>query len=146
MTTEALLVVVPTAAEGFGIDLAQTPQEGADLPEFGTVRWHTLISADRTPSEELTLGVAIFGPGDTLPPHRHGPAEFYFGLDGSGTATVDGVAHPLGPGRAVFIPCNAEHGVVAGPEGLRMAYGFARASFAEVDYHFSPPVDPASQG
>ncbi|PHP27578.1 dimethylsulfoniopropionate lyase [Limimaricola cinnabarinus] len=125
------------AARGFSVDAASLPLEGGVDPDFGTVRWRTLVSSDRTPSEALTLGLAEFAPRGTLLPHRHGPAEFYLGLDGAGIVTIDGVPHPIGPGIAVFIPSEAEHGVVAGAEGLRFAYGFPTARFAEVDYRFS---------
>jgi len=129
-------VAVPPGA-GFAIDSAGVPLEGAEDPAFGTVRWRTLVCADRTPSSGVVLGVAEFGPGDTLEPHRHGPAEVYFGLAGSGVVTIEGVAHEIRPGVAVYIPAEAEHGTVAGPEGLRFAYTFPTARFAEVDYRFT---------
>ncbi|EYD72657.1 cupin domain-containing protein [Limimaricola hongkongensis] len=125
-------------ARGFSVDAARLPLEGEGDPAFGTVRWRTLVSADRTPSEALTLGLAEFAPFGTLSPHRHALAEFYLGLEGTGIVTIDQEPHPIGPGIAVFIPGEAEHGVVAGPEGLRFAYGFATARFAEVEYRFSP--------
>lgn len=122
---------------GFAIDAGVVPLEGGVDPAFGTVRWRTLICADRTPSSGLVLGVAEFGPGDTLAVHRHAPAEVYFGLAGSGIVTVDGVAHEIGAGIAVYLPAESEHGVTAGPEGLRFAYAFPTSRFAEVDYRFS---------
>lgn len=125
-------------ARGFSVEASSVALEGGTDPAFGTVRWRTLVSADRTPSSGMTLGLAEFGPLGTLEPHRHGPAEFYLGLEGAGIVTIDGAAHPIGPGIAVFIPPEAEHGVVAGPEGLRFAYGFPTARFSEVDYRFSP--------
>lgn len=113
------------------------PLEGGEDPAFGTLRWRTLFSADRTATSGMTMGVAEFGPGGTLLPHRHGPAEIYYGLSGRGTVTVDGVAHDLTPGVALFIPAEAEHGTVAGDAGLRFLYVFPRDSFAEVEYRFS---------
>ena len=119
------------------VDCAQAPLEHDQAGGFGTVRWRTLICADRTPSDEMVLGVAEFGPGDRLEPHRHGPPEFYFGLSGEGTVRIEGEARRIAPGVAIYIPPRAEHGVEAGPEGLRFAYGFPRACFADVDYLFS---------
>ncbi len=113
------------------------PLEGGEDPAFGTVRWRTLFSADRTRTSGMTLGVAEFGPGGTLLPHRHGPAEFYFGLSGQGIVTIDGVAHDLSPGVAIFIPEEAEHDTVAGADGLRFLYGFPKDRFSDVDYRFS---------
>ena len=97
----------------------ETPLEGGEDPAFGTVRWRTLFSGDRTPTRGMVLGIAEFGPFGTLLPHRHGPAEIYFGLSGAGVVTIDGVPHPLGP------------------EGLRFLYVFPRDSFADVEYRFS---------
>ncbi|MCA0850885.1 cupin domain-containing protein [Salipiger thiooxidans] len=115
----------------------ETPLEGGEDPAFGTVRWRTLFSGDRTPTRGMVLGIAEFGPFGTLLPHRHGPAEIYFGLSGAGVVTIDGVPHPLGPEVALFVPEDAEHGTVAGPEGLRFLYVFPRDSFADVEYRFS---------
>lgn len=129
-------VSLPVSA-GLRVDSAILPLEGGTDPAFGKVRWKTLFSSDVTQTSDMVLGIAQFDAGDTLEPHRHAPSEFYFGLAGSGEVTIDGVVHPISAGVALFIPSNAEHGTVAGPEGLSFAYGFPRASFAEVEYQFS---------
>ncbi|MCE0507050.1 MULTISPECIES: cupin domain-containing protein [unclassified Roseivivax] len=128
---EAYLTALPVVANA---DCA--PLEGGEDPAFGTVRWRTLFSADRTATAGMTLGVAEFGPGGTLLAHRHGPAEFYFGLAGQGVVTIDGRAHEITPGVAIFIPAEAEHETIAGTEGLRFLYGFPKDRFSEVDYRF----------
>lgn len=130
--TAATLAALPVVANA-----DHAPLEGGEDPTFGTVRWRTLFSGDRTATSGMTMGVAEFGPEGTLMPHRHGPAEIYYCLAGQGTVTIDGVAHELTPGAALFIPTEAEHGTVAGPEGLRLLYTFPRDSFAEVEYRFS---------
>lgn len=113
------------------------PLEGGSDPAFGSVKWRTLFSADRTPTEGMVMGVAEFGPHGTLNAHRHGPAEIYYGLEGNGIVTIDGVDHLIAAGVALFIPSEAEHRTVAGPDGLRFLYVFARDCFEEVDYRFS---------
>ncbi len=114
------------------------PLEGGDDPSFGTVRWRTLFSADRTDTAEMVMGVAEFGAHGILRAHRHGPAEVYFCLSGSGTVTIDGVAHDLSPNVALYIPAEAEHETVAGDDGLRFLYVFPRDQFGDVDYRFTP--------
>ncbi|WP_284176647.1 cupin domain-containing protein [Frigidibacter sp. SD6-1] len=126
-------------AAGFVRNLADLPAEGGVDPVFGNVTWRTLISSDRTRSNDLVLGVAEFPPHGMLNLHRHEPPEFYFCLSGSGTVMIDGRAHVVAAGAAVYIPGNAEHGVQAGADGLAFAYGFAKDAFGDVSYQFSAP-------
>lgn len=134
----ALLAQALGAAATTRIDLMDRLLEGGDDPAFGSVRWRTLFCADRTPTAGVVMGVAEFAPGGTLLPHRHAPAEVYFGLAGQAVVTVDGVAQPMGPGTALFVPGDAEHGTVAGPDGFRLLYVFPLDRFSQVEYRFSP--------
>lgn len=126
------------AAMPIRLEAAEQPLEGGEDPAFGTVRWRTLFCGDRTQTGGVVMGIAEFAPGGTLLPHRHAPAEVYFGLEGAAIVTVDGVPNPMGPGTALYVPGDAEHGTVAGPEGFRMLYVFPRDRFSEVEYRFSP--------
>lgn len=130
--TAAALAAMPVVANA-----DHAPLEGGEDPAFGTVRWRTLFCGDKTATRAMVMGVAEFGPEGTLLPHRHGPAEIYFGLAGTGTVTIDGIAHEIQPGTALYIPEEAEHGTVAGPDGLRFLYVFPRDRFADVDYRFT---------
>lgn len=126
----------PPSCEAFSIHANDVAQEGGD-PTYGTVTWRTLINGTPDVPREFVLGIAEFGPHGTLLPHRHDPAEFYLGIDGSGVVTIEGVPHNISAGVAIYVPAGAEHGVVAGPEGLRFTYGFAEGSFESVQYRFS---------
>jgi quercetin dioxygenase-like cupin family protein len=107
------------------------------VAERGDVRWKTLISAGLTRSDSLTLGVARLSPGETLRAHRHEQAEAYLVLDGAGIVTIDGAAHPVGPGAGVFIAGNAVHSVESsGQTELRVAYVLAADAFEDVEYVF----------
>lgn len=128
---------IPVEQVGFAVHMDELPVEGGVDPAFGTVSWRTLVCADKTASSDMVLGVAEFGPFGTLLPHRHAQAEVYFGLTGEGVVTIGGKPHRIAPGIAVFVPRDAEHGVVGGPEGLRFAYGFAVDRFGDVSYRFS---------
>jgi quercetin dioxygenase-like cupin family protein len=121
----------------FAVTASEVPEEGHDEPESGNLTWRTLISSNRTPSAEMTVGVATFPPQGTLKRHRHEPAEFYFGLAGSGAVTVEGERFAIGPGIAVYIPGNNEHGIEAGSNGLTLLYGFARDDFESIAYQFT---------
>ena len=49
-------------SEAFVIHEDDCAFEGSDQSAFGPVRWRTLISADRTPTESVTVGVAELEP------------------------------------------------------------------------------------
>lgn len=133
---------VPTAANiptaPLSVDAAQVPLAGGTDPTYGEVRWRTLINSSEQAPRDMVLGIAEFEAGHQLKPHRHAEAEWYLGLDGSGTVTMDGVEYEIRAGVALYVPGNAEHGTVAGPDGLRFAYGFSCHSFEQVTYHFTP--------
>jgi quercetin dioxygenase-like cupin family protein len=105
----------------------------------GGVRWKTLLSGDRTPTDTLTLGIATLTPGEVLHDHRHEQVELYLVLEGTGEVTIDGGVRAVGPGVAVFLPGGARHGIrnTAAIE-LRLAYVFAADSFTDVEYDFEP--------
>lgn len=109
------------------------------------VAWRTLLSADRTPTAALTLGVAELPPGAHEPvTHRHAQVEAYYVLEGEGLVLLDGVEYPVRAGSVVFVPGDAEHGAANTGEGtLRLLYVFATDSFDEVEYRFSPPGSTA---
>ena len=121
----------------FAVDAALQPVEGGTDPAYGSVTWRTLINGSHQAPREFVLGIAEFEPHGTLHPHRHAPAEFYLGIAGEGTVTIDGTTHRMAPGIAIYVPGNAEHSVLAGAEGLRFAYGFAEPCFDGIDYRFS---------
>lgn len=117
------------------------PLESWDEAQRGNVVWRTLISGDRTPTSQMTLGVAEIGPGDTehLGLHRHEAAEIYYVLSGEGVVSIDGAEHPLRAGSSVFVPGNVLHGARnTGRETLRLLYVFAADSFSGVEYVFAP--------
>lgn len=114
-------------------------REGWDDPAArGSVAWVTLLSGDVTPTDTFCSGVAEFAPrGGDLKPHRHSHAEIYHIIDGQGTVTIDGIPHQVKAGDTVFIPGDAEHGVVnEGDATLRFFYVFAADRFSDVVYRF----------
>jgi quercetin dioxygenase-like cupin family protein len=130
-------VVEDARLKPFAVRLDQAPIEGLGNVRSGVLTWKTLISGDRTASNEMTVGVAEFPPHGVFYRHHHAPAEFYFGLSGDGIVTANGVPMEISQGVAVYIPGNTEHGVVAGTSGLSFLYGFACRTFSEIIYHYS---------
>jgi quercetin dioxygenase-like cupin family protein len=131
---------MPLKAAAFSVDVAHVPLEGGEDPAYGSVRWKTLMGGPERETPEFVFGIAEYGPHGSLPAHRHSSAEFYFGLDGSGVVTIDGEAHLMSAGIAIYIPGDAEHAVLASDTGLRFAYGFAESSFTNVVYRFSENI------
>ena len=115
------------------------PLETWDDARRGNVVWRTLISGDRTPTAQMTLGVAEIGPGqaERFRMHRHEAAEIYYVLSGEGVVSMDGTEHPLRAGSSVFIPGNVLHGARnTGNKTLRLLYVFAADSFSGIEYVF----------
>lgn len=121
---------------------SQCEEERWEPPAPGTVRWRTLLSADRTPTSALTVGVAEIAPGgeDRLRLHRHGPPEIYYVVAGEGRVSIDGAEHEVRAGSAVFVPGDAWHAVRnTGSQPLRLLYTFPVDAFADVEYVFADP-------
>ena len=125
--------------QGVVVQEGACPVEGWDDAIRGTILWRTLLSADRTPTAQMTLGVTEVGPGQPSPfhQHRHVQAEIYYVLSGEGVVSIDGIEQPLRAGSSVFIPGNVWHGARnTGRDVLRLLYVFAADSFADVHYVF----------
>jgi mannose-6-phosphate isomerase-like protein (cupin superfamily) len=103
------------------------------------VSWRTLLSADRTPTDSLTMGIAEIEPGspDEFHLHRHEPAEAYYILAGTGAMSIDGEVFDVGAGSAVFVPGDSIHAIAnTGSDVLRLLYVFGVDSFDDVTYVF----------
>jgi quercetin dioxygenase-like cupin family protein len=119
--------------------IESTPPETFPSPSNSNVSWHTLISAPQRDTTDLSAGIATCPPQTgRLCLHRHEQAEIYHILEGEGDMTVDGTTTRVHTGCTVFIPRNAEHGIVNTGNGeLRWFYVFAIGSFGDIVYRFS---------
>lgn len=103
----------------------------------GRVRFTTLFSGDRTPTDAMTSGLADIPAGHRFAAHRHTAAEIYHVLEGEGVLQLGGEEVDVGPGVAVFIPADCEHGIRnTGATTLRLFYVMAVDALDQVDYRF----------
>ena len=66
-------------SEAFVVQEEDCEIEGSREVTPGSVRWRTLVSSDRTPTEAVTMGVAELEPGESkhFRPQKHTQAEVY---------------------------------------------------------------------
>ncbi|WIE84917.1 cupin domain-containing protein [Curtobacterium sp. MCPF17_021] len=106
----------------------------------GSIAFRTAIGDGTTPTADLCSGVALIDPGGWLAPHRHQAPEVYQVLTGLAVVTLDGVAHEVRGGTAVYIPSNCEHGIRnTGDTPLELVYVYATDSVLDVEYSWSSP-------
>ena len=96
----------------------------ADPPAPGCaaeVRWRTLISADRTPTGGLSMGICEVPPDSEFAPHRHHPQEVYYVTSGEAEIYLDGEWRPLRPATSPIsppMPCMAAATAALSPAAL----------------------------
>ncbi|KAL3490405.1 RmlC-like cupin [Aspergillus germanicus] len=115
------------------------PIESFQDPTRGKVTWRTLFSQPKTPTTDLSAGIAVCpGYSGYLCSHHHAQAEIYYILEGRGIVTIDGVRYDVEKGSAVFIPGDMEHSVENRErEELKWLYVFPTGDFGDVVYHFT---------
>ncbi|HEY0318781.1 MAG TPA: cupin domain-containing protein [Solirubrobacterales bacterium] len=86
--------------------------EGRDFMGLGT-RVHRLVHPKTVGSDQISVSIAMHGPGDRVKRHRHPYEEAYYVIKGEGTMYMEGQEEiELRPGRAVYIPPQTIHGQV----------------------------------
>jgi quercetin dioxygenase-like cupin family protein len=99
------------------------------------VRWRTLISADRTPTRGLSMGVCEVPPDAELSPHHHVPPEVYYVTSGEAEVYLDGEWRPLRRGDVAYIPGDAAHGIRnRGAQPCVFVWVFPADSFDTIEY------------
>jgi mannose-6-phosphate isomerase-like protein (cupin superfamily) len=104
--------------------------------EGGTpLRWRVLLSAGRTPSRGLTLGVLEVPPGAALAAHRHQPCEAYYVTEG-GAEVYDGERWvPVKQSDVAYWRGDHPHGIRnRGGETCKMVWVFPVDSYEAIEY------------
>ena len=100
----AAIVVQPDAGESFW---QPVPANG-----YTEVK----ISRRNAPAnDKFSMGVQVIAPGSHIREHWHDDREeILFFFEGTGTAVVNGVEHPIVPGTTVYIPPFNKHKLING--------------------------------
>ena len=107
-------------------------REGRD----DVIRWKTLVSSDRTATEQMIMGVLEVPSGAKMSTHTHEPPEVYYVYDGSGEVFIDGQVHSVTAGSVLFVSANLVHGVRNNSgTTLRLMWMFAGDSYQDIEYH-----------
>lgn len=119
--------------------IANALPESFSDSSYGEVTWHTLFSYPETPTSEMCAGLATCPPSTGhLCRHRHIQPEIYYITEGSGRVFIDGQTYSVSQGTVVYIPSDAEHGIVNdGTTPLKWFYVFPTGAFGDVVYRFS---------
>ena len=106
-----------------------------DADRDAKVRWRTLVSADRTPSSGITMGVFELPPGAELAPHRHHPQEVYYVVAGEAEVFVDGGWRPARRGDVLYVPGDVAHGARnRGYTTCSVVWVFPTDTYDEIEY------------
>ncbi len=102
------------------------------------IRWRTVVSAERTPSRGLSLGVCEVPPGAELAPHRHRPAEVYYVVDGEAELLLEESWRQLRRGDVAYIPGDVVHGARnRGGSTCTFVWAFPTDTYEGIEY-FEP--------
>ena len=99
------------------------------------IRWRTIVTAKRTPSSALSMGVLEVPPGAELRPHHHHAQEIYYVTAGAGEVLIDGEWRAARCGDVIYHPGDAVHGARnRGPGAFTIAWVFPTDTYEEVEY------------
>lgn len=123
--------------EAFVHHLDDCPWESRaeDPTRTDVIRWKQMVSTDRAPSEDISMGLLEFPTRAKLRLHRHTPAEIYYIQAGRGELRIRDAIQPVCAGAFAFIPSDRPHAIAnVGPDPLRLFWIFPTDSGREVDY------------
>jgi len=107
--------------------------------------WITILGQ----GNEAFLGRLELAANAAVPEHQDPTEEYIHVLEGSGTLTMNGEAHEIGPGTTVFMPAGATVSYQNGPERLVAIQVFAgpepASKYDTWQAATTPPADDADE-
>ncbi len=110
-----------------GIARVVQPEEGESFWQPVPANGYAQVQISRrnvASNDRFSSGVQVIAPGSHIREHCHDVhEELLFFFEGTGTALVDGVAHPLKPGTMVYLGPLAKHKIINdGEADLKMMW------------------------
>jgi mannose-6-phosphate isomerase-like protein (cupin superfamily) len=120
----------PKGGTVYVTDLSSAPKREID----GLVS-HILLEEGDAPGGELSVTWVDVEPGSEQKPHSHDPQQVYVITRGEGRMKVGDDEREVREGQMVFIPPNAEHGIVNTGEGRLTYVSAATPAFPVTDLY-----------
>lgn len=99
------------------------------------IRWRTLLSGDKTPTNKISMGTLELPSNTVLRPHHHAALEVYYITNGEGVLLIGKEQRKVKAGDIVYIPCNLIHGIKnLGQQLLTLVWMFPTDTWSEIVY------------
>jgi mannose-6-phosphate isomerase-like protein (cupin superfamily) len=72
---------------------------------------YLLIGRANDSSRNISIQISDIPVNSQQPPHRHEPEQCYYIIKGKGLMKIENEEKVVGPGDAIHIPANKEHGI-----------------------------------
>jgi mannose-6-phosphate isomerase-like protein (cupin superfamily) len=100
------------------------------------IRWRTLLSGDKTPSQGISMGVLEIPPGACMVAHHHSLLEVYYFTAGEGQLLCGDKIKDVRAGDVAYIPSNEVHGLKNISQVLlTLTWMFPSDTWSEIEYH-----------
>jgi mannose-6-phosphate isomerase-like protein (cupin superfamily) len=109
------------------VDSDALPPVPTSHPNGGLKR--VIAALGQLPAPITQIATAVLQPGDASGTHAHASMdEYFFVLEGTGSAVIDGEEMPLGPGAFLMVRANTPHNIVAATRLSFFYFGLAAPS------------------
>jgi len=72
---------------------------------------YMLIGRGNTPTQNISIQISDIPVNSQQPSHKHEPEQCYYVIKGKGLIKIEDEEKIVGPGDAIYIPSNKEHGI-----------------------------------